>query len=107
MYKKSFEIEDIKLEKSNRKTNYNTNQSKNSSSLFNSAHNEHSNRLKHKPEEKVNLDRIQQLIKIQQKSADKEEASHEKVEGQSHLIKREMIELIPLRPFGECNKEAI
>ena len=45
MYKKSFEIEEIKIGKSNKNTNYNTNQSKNSSSLFNShgysGHNDH------------------------------------------------------------------
>ena len=36
IYKKSFEVDEHKIGKSNRNTNYNTNQSKNSSSLFNS-----------------------------------------------------------------------
>ena len=55
-YKKSFEIEEIKVGKSNKNTNYNTNQSKNSSSLYNShgysALGEHSNRNRGKIEEK-------------------------------------------------------
>ena len=36
VYKKSFDVEDIKIERSGKNTNYNTNQSKNSSSLYNS-----------------------------------------------------------------------
>ena len=36
IYKKNFEIEDVKVGRSGKNTNYNTNQSKNSSSLYNS-----------------------------------------------------------------------
>ena len=72
IYKKNFEVEDIKIGKSNRNTNYNTNQSKNSSSLFNShgysALGDHGNRNRVKIEENPNLDGVKTLIRSQQSS---------------------------------------
>lgn len=78
IYKKSFEIEDLKIEKSNKNTNYNTNQSKNSSSIFNSAHGDLTNRNKIKTEDKINLYKIQNLIKSQQKSISKDNSIEHK-----------------------------
>ncbi len=76
LYKKSFEIEEFKIEKSNRKTNYNTNQSRNSSSHHNShAHSragEHNLRGKSREEEKLNIEKIEYLIKSQQQKVEKE-----------------------------------
>lgn len=67
---------------SNKNTNYNTNQSKNSSSLFNSrgqsALADHANKQKSKVDDKINLERIQNLIKNQQKSISRENSSGKK-----------------------------
>lgn len=77
IYKKSFEIEDVKIEKSNKNTNYNTNQSKNSSSIFNSAHGDLTNRNKPRAEDKINLYKIQNLIRSQQRSVSKDNSSED------------------------------
>ena len=72
IYKKNFDIEDIKVGRSNKNTNYNTNQSKNSSSLYNSHRHsaliDHNHKNKAKMDEKINLDNVHNLINSQKKS---------------------------------------
>ena len=82
IYKKSFEVADVKVGKSNKNTNYNTNQSKNSSSLFNShgysGIGDHGQRNRIKFEENPNFDKVRNIVRSQQSSMSRDNSSGKK-----------------------------
>ena len=96
IYKKNFEIEDIKVGKSNKNTNYNTNQSKNSSSLYNSHRHsaliDQNHKNKGKIDEKINLDNVHNLISSQ-KNRSQENSCERKVIIEHQVLPGRKVEM--------------